>query len=61
MGTICRGRTVIIIAHRLSAVQKATRILVLDKGGLVEDGSPQTLMELKGAFYRMVMAQRRNI
>jgi subfamily B ATP-binding cassette protein HlyB/CyaB len=57
MGDICRNRTVFIIAHRLSAVIKANRILVLDKGRLVESGPPEILMENKGAFFRMVMAQ----
>ena len=57
MGDICRGRTVIIIAHRLSAVKKANRIFVLDKGRLLEGGTPKQLLEGKGAFFKMVMAQ----
>jgi subfamily B ATP-binding cassette protein HlyB/CyaB len=57
MGSICRGRTVFIIAHRLSAVRMANRIFVLDKGRLVEGGTPRALMEQKGFFYRMVQSQ----
>jgi subfamily B ATP-binding cassette protein HlyB/CyaB len=57
MREICRGRTVFIIAHRLSAVSIADRILVLEKGRLVEDGPPQVLMEKQGAFYKMVISQ----
>ena len=57
MGRICQGRTVFIIAHRLSAVRIASRIFVLDKGRLVEGGTPKALMEQKGFFYRMVQSQ----
>jgi subfamily B ATP-binding cassette protein HlyB/CyaB len=57
MAAICRGRTVFIIAHRLSAVRLANRIFVLDKGRLVEGGPPKALMEKKGFFYNMVMNQ----
>jgi subfamily B ATP-binding cassette protein HlyB/CyaB len=57
MRDICKGRTVLIIAHRLSAVKNAGRIFVLDKGRLTESGTPKQLIEKKGAFYRMVMAQ----
>lgn len=57
MGRICRGRTVFIIAHRLSAVRLANRVFVLDKGRLVEGGTPKALMELKGFFYRLVQSQ----
>jgi subfamily B ATP-binding cassette protein HlyB/CyaB len=45
MGRICRGRTVFIIAHRLSAVRTADRIMVLDRGSLAETGTPKELME----------------
>ncbi len=57
MAAICRGRSVFIIAHRLSAVRLANRIFVLDKGRLVEGGTPKALMEKKGFFYNMVMRQ----
>jgi subfamily B ATP-binding cassette protein HlyB/CyaB len=60
MAAICRGRTVFIIAHRLSAVRLAHRIFVLDKGRLVEGGSPKALMEQKGYFYKMVMSQNQS-
>jgi subfamily B ATP-binding cassette protein HlyB/CyaB len=57
MGVICKGRTVFIIAHRLSALRRVDRIFVLDGGRLAESGTPDDLMEKKGAYYRMVMAQ----
>ena len=57
MAEICRGRTALIIAHRLSAVRMADRIFVLDKGRLIESGTPKQLLESKGAFFKMVKAQ----
>ena len=57
MQKICRGRTVIIIAHRLSTVQIADRILVLDKGKLVEQGSPQQLLAQKGLYHYLHQLQ----
>jgi subfamily B ATP-binding cassette protein HlyB/CyaB len=57
MGAICEGRTVFIIAHRLSAVRNADTICVLDKGRLIERGSPPELIEKKGVFYKMLKDQ----
>ncbi|ESP94198.1 type I secretion system permease/ATPase [Pseudoalteromonas luteoviolacea] len=50
MAKICKGRTVFIIAHRLSAVRGASNILVLDKGRLIEQGDHSTLLK-KGGHY----------
>jgi subfamily B ATP-binding cassette protein HlyB/CyaB len=44
MRHICRGRTVLIIAHRLSTVRMANRIIVLDKGQIIESGAPDELL-----------------
>lgn len=46
-----------MIAHRLSTIQNADRIFVIDKGGILEQGSPAELMEKKGAYYKLYMAQ----
>ena len=51
------GRTSFVIAHRLSTIQNADRIFVIDNGGILEQGSPKELMEKKGAYYRLYMAQ----
>ncbi|WP_444911217.1 type I secretion system permease/ATPase [Microbulbifer sp. PAAF003] len=53
MRQICRGRTVLIIAHRLSAVRDANRIVVMEKGRVVEQGSPKQLIQKKGHFARL--------
>jgi subfamily B ATP-binding cassette protein HlyB/CyaB len=57
MRRICAGRTVLIIAHRLSAVRGADRIVTLDQGRVVEDGSPQDLLQRGGHFARMFRQQ----
>jgi subfamily B ATP-binding cassette protein HlyB/CyaB len=51
MAEICRGRTVLIIAHRLSAVRDANRIIVMDKGKIVEMGSHAELVGLQQGLY----------
>lgn len=54
-------RTAIIIAHRLSTVRQADRILVLDKGDVIEDGTHEELVQLEGAYARMWAVQTGNI
>lgn len=51
------GRTSFVIAHRLSTIQNADRIFVIDQGGILEQGSPAELMERRGAYYQLYMAQ----
>ncbi len=58
LAAICRGRTVIIVAHRLSAVRQADRILVLDQGRIVEQGSHRQLLERGGLYARLDAHQR---
>ena len=51
MAQICRGRTVLIIAHRLSAVRRANRILVMDQGRIVEAGTHDALVQQAQGLY----------
>ena len=51
------GRTALVIAHRLSTIQNADKIIVLDKGAIVEMGTHQSLLAAKGAYTRMVELQ----
>ncbi|MCP1445045.1 subfamily B ATP-binding cassette protein HlyB/CyaB [Pseudomonas sp. GGS8] len=51
MQVICKGRTVIIIAHRLSAVRDANRIVVMDRGQIVEQGTHQELLAHQAGHY----------
>ena len=50
MNAICKGRTVIIIAHRLSTVRGAHRIIVMEKGQIVEQGSHDDLLKQRGRY-----------
>jgi len=54
---LMKGRTSFIIAHRLSTVQHVDRIVVIDKGEIVETGSHSELMELGGLYQRLVELQ----
>ena len=58
--TLLAGRTSFVVAHRLSTIQKADRIFVVDKGGIIESGSPAELMAKKGEYYKLYMAQFEN-
>ena len=50
-------RTSFVIAHRLSTIQNADRIFVINNGGIEEQGTPQQLLEQKGKYYDLYMAQ----
>lgn len=51
------GRTTIMIAHRLSTLAKANKIVVVDNGEIIECGTPAELLEMKGKYYRLVQIQ----
>ncbi len=55
---LIKDRTTIAIAHRLSTLRNATRLIVLDKGTVAEVGTHDELMRKKGIYYGLVMAQR---
>ncbi|MFA9377971.1 MAG: ABC transporter ATP-binding protein [Lachnotalea sp.] len=58
--TLLKGRTSFVIAHRLSTIQNADRIFVIDNGTIVEQGSAKSLMDKKGVYYELYMAQFAN-
>lgn len=51
------GRTTIMIAHRLSTLRKANKIIVVDQGRIIENGSHDELMALKGKYHRLIEIQ----
>jgi subfamily B ATP-binding cassette protein HlyB/CyaB len=57
MRAICRGRTVFIIAHRLSAVRNCDRILAIDQGRIIEDGHHDHLLEQRGYYANLYAFQ----
>jgi ATP-binding cassette, subfamily B, bacterial HlyB/CyaB len=57
MAQISQGRTVFIIAHRLSTVRPAHRIYVVEKGEIVEQGSHEELLRMKGFYARLCQHQ----
>lgn len=58
---LSKGRTVITIAHRLTTIQNADKIMVLTKNGIEETGSHNELMDKRGIYYNMYTAARRDI
>ncbi len=58
---ICEGRTVIIIAHRLSTLKDATKIMALDKGQVMEYDTPDELIKQKGLFYHLRSQQEKGL
>jgi len=54
---LIHGRTTLMIAHRLSTLRKANKIIVVDKGEILEMGTPEELMALKGKYYKLIQIQ----
>ena len=57
--TVARNRTTILVAHRLSTVRNADRIIVLDQGQIIEDGNHESLLEKRGKYWSLCEAQKR--
>ena len=54
---LMEGRTTLVVAHRLSTIRHADRIVVLDQGNIVEEGDHEALMARKGMYHRLVSMQ----
>ena len=54
---LIEGRTTIMIAHRLSTLSKANKIVVVDNGSIIECGTPEELLALKGKYWKLVQIQ----
>ena len=61
LDNLVKGRTTIAIAHRLSTLRKADRLVVMDRGRIVEIGNHDELMAIEGHYYKLYMAQARNV
>ena len=61
LDNLVQGRTTIAIAHRLSTLHRADRLIVLDRGVVMEEGSHDELMVREGAYFRLYHAQARNV
>ncbi len=57
MNQFYKGRTVVVVAHRLSTVRNADQIIVLDRGEIVEKGTHQELIDLRGSYFNLVKNQ----
>ncbi|MDD5250351.1 MAG: ABC transporter ATP-binding protein, partial [Rhodocyclaceae bacterium] len=61
LDNLVSGRTTIAIAHRLSTLRQADRLVVMDRGQIVEIGTHDDLMAREGAYHRLYQAQARNV
>ena len=57
LGKLMEGRTTLIVAHRLSTIQNADRIIVMHKGEIREEGTHQELLRKGGMYYKLYMLQ----
>ncbi|MCR4947070.1 MAG: ABC transporter ATP-binding protein, partial [Lachnospiraceae bacterium] len=61
LDNMMKGRTTFIIAHRLSTIKNCDRIMYIDKGGIIEQGTHDELMAKRGDYYRLYTAQLQEV
>ena len=61
LANLMKNRTALVIAHRLSTIQNADRIIVLDRGAIVETGSHEELLQRRGAYHRLHALQFQDV
>ena len=61
LAELARGRTTLVVAHRLSTIRHADRIVVVDAGRIVEEGAHDALLQQDGAYRRLVLAQEQDV
>ena len=57
MDALLSGRIAVVIAHRLSTIRNADRILIIEHGGIAEQGSHEELMAIQGRYYKLYIQQ----
>ena len=61
LNELSKGRTTIIVAHRLSTIKNATKILVVSNGSIIESGNHDELINKKGIYYQLYMLQFKDV
>ena len=60
ISTLIKNKTVVIIAHRMRTIENADKIVVIQNGQIVEDGTPKELLESNGVYAKMLQTQLEN-